>query len=118
MESGASRPADRNKKAAWKLITYLAGKEGQIKLAETGLAQPAMKAVAESKAFLDGQKPLHKKVVLDAVKYITFMPLMPQWEEINVSMIAPAFDKIWTGKEKANKVMKEMVPEINENFFQ
>jgi multiple sugar transport system substrate-binding protein len=108
----------KNKEAAWKLITYLAGKEGQKKLAQTGLAQPAMKAIAESKDFLDGQAPKHKDVVLKAVQYVTFMPLMPEWEEINVSMIAPAFDKIWTGKEKASKVIKEMVPEINENFFQ
>jgi hypothetical protein len=42
---------------------------------------------------------------------------MPEWEEINVSMIAPAFDKIWNGKDKAAKVLKKIVPEINENYF-
>ena len=108
----------KNKAAAWKLVTYLAGKEGQMKLAQTGLAQPAMKAMAESKYFLDGQKPDHKSIVLDGVKYVTFVPLMPEWEQINVSLIAPAFDKIWTGKESAKKVIKELVPEINENYFQ
>ncbi|HRU39264.1 MAG TPA: extracellular solute-binding protein, partial [Candidatus Goldiibacteriota bacterium] len=108
----------KNKEAAWKLVTYLAGKEGQKKLAQTGLAQPAIKEIAESKAFLDGQAPRHKDVVLKAVQYVTFAPLMPEWEQINVSMIAPAFDKIWTGKEKASKVIKEMVPEINSNYFE
>jgi multiple sugar transport system substrate-binding protein len=108
----------KNKAAAWKLVTYLAGREGQQKLAQTGLAQPAMKAIAESKYFLDDQKPKHKSIVLDGVKYVTFVPLIPQWEQINVSLIAPAFDKIWTGKEKASKVIKELVPEINENYFQ
>jgi ABC-type glycerol-3-phosphate transport system substrate-binding protein len=110
--------SSKKKDMAWKLVTYLAGKEGQKKLAQTGLAQPAMKAIAESPAFLDGQAPKRKEIVLKAVQYVTFMPLMPEWEEINVSMIAPAFDKIWAGKEKASKVMKEMVPEINENYFQ
>jgi multiple sugar transport system substrate-binding protein len=110
--------SSKHKAAAWKLVTYLAGKEGQTKLAATGLAQPAMWQIAESKAFLDGQAPKHKDIVLKAVKYITFVPLMPEWEQINVSLIAPAFDKIWTNKEKAAKVIKELVPEINENYFQ
>lgn len=107
----------KDKAMAWKLITYLAGAEAQKKLAATGLAQPAMKKIAESDLFLDGKKPLHKAMLLDAVQYVKFAPLMPEWEEINVSMIAPAFDKIWNGKEKAAPVLKKMVPEINANYF-
>lgn len=108
----------KNKEAAWKLVTYLAGREGQIKLAQTGLAQPAMIDIANSKHFLDNQPPKNKGIVLKAVPYITFMPLMPEWEQINVGMIAPAFDKIWSGKEKAATVIKKLVPEINENYFE
>ncbi len=107
----------RNKKAAWKLITYLAGKEGQEKLAQTGLAQPAMMDVAKSKYFLDNQPPKHKDIVLAGVKYVVFVPLMSEWEEINVGTIAPSYDKIWNGKETAEKVIKEMVPNINEQYF-
>ncbi|MCE5300087.1 MAG: sugar ABC transporter substrate-binding protein [Spirochaetia bacterium] len=107
----------KDKKAAWKLVTYLAGVEGQKKLAATGLAQPAMKAIAESPAFLDGKAPKHKDIVLKAVKYAKFSPRVANWDEINVSMIAPAFDKIWNGKEDANTVLKELVPQINENYF-
>ncbi len=107
----------KQKEAAWKLVTYLAGAEGQKMLAETGLAQPAMKKIAESKAFLDGKAPKHKDLLLTAVKYVKFMPLMPEWEEINVSMIAPALDRVWNGKDKAKDVMKKLAPEINENFF-
>ncbi len=107
----------KKKDAAWKLITYLAGKQGQIELAKTGLAQPAMISIAESKNFIDDRPPKHKDIVLKGVKYVVFAPLMSEWEEINVSSIAPAFDKIWSGKEKAGKILKEIVPEINENFF-
>ncbi len=109
--------ASNKKEAAWKLVTYLAGKAGQIELAKTGLAQPAMISIAESKYFIDDRPPKHKDIVLKGVKYVVFAPLMSEWEEINVSAIAPAFDKIWSGKEKAEKVLKEIVPEINENFF-
>jgi len=107
----------KNKKMAWKLITYLAGKVGQEKLAQTGLAQPAMMSVAESKYFLDSQPPKHKDIVLKGVKYVVFVPLMSEWEEINVGTIAPRYDKIWNGKETAEKVIKEMVPDINEEYF-
>jgi multiple sugar transport system substrate-binding protein len=107
----------KNKEMAWKLVTFLAGEEGQRKFSATGLSQPAMKKIAESPIFLDGLKPKHKDMLLDAVKYVKFAPLMPEWEEINVSMIAPAFDKIWNGKEKAAPVLKKLVPEINSNYF-
>lgn len=107
----------KKKDMAWKLVTYLAGKEGQIKLAQTGLAQPAMMEIANSKHFLDDKAPKNKRVVLDGVKYITFMPLMDTWEEINVSMLAPALDNVWSGKKTAKEVMTKVVPEINENYF-
>lgn len=107
----------KNKELAWKLVTYLAGAEGQKKLAATGLAQPAMKNIAESALFLDGLKPANKKMLLEAVKYVQFAPLMPEWEEVNVSMIAPAYDKVWNGKDKAAAVLKKIVPQINANYF-
>lgn len=109
--------ASKKKEAAWKLVTYLAGKQGQIELAKTGLAQPAMIKIAESEHFLDNKPPKNKSIVLKGVKYVVFAPLMSEWEEINVSLIAPAFDKIWSGKEKAAKILKEIVPEINESYF-
>jgi multiple sugar transport system substrate-binding protein len=109
--------SSKNKEAAWKLVTYLAGEKGQKLLAETGLAQPAMVKIAESPAFLDGKDPQNKKIVLAGVKYIKFMPLMAEWEEINVSMIAPNFDKIWSGKETAKAVLQQIVPQINESYF-
>ncbi len=109
--------SSKNKEAAWKLVTYLAGIEGQTQLAQTGLAQPAMIKIAESEAFLDGKAPSRKKIVLDGVEYAKFMPLLSNWEEINVSMIAPAFDKIWNGKAKAEEIMKPLTEEINESFF-
>lgn len=107
----------KNKEAAWKLLTYLSGKEGQVKLAKTGLVQPAMKTMAESKDFLDGQAPKHKDVVLRGVQYAEFSPLTPVWDEISTSVLSPGLDRIWNGKETAEKVLKEIVPEINRKFF-
>jgi multiple sugar transport system substrate-binding protein len=107
----------KNKEASWKLITYLSGKEGQVKFARTGLVQPAMKTIAESKDFLDGQAPKHKDVVLKGVQSAEFSPLTPEWDEISTSLLGPGLDRIWNGREKADKVIKEIVPEINRKFF-
>ncbi len=116
--SGYSITRDCEKpELAFKLISYLSGEEGQKKLAETGLAQPAMIHIAESKAFLDGRPPKNKRVVLEGVKYAEFMPLTRHWENINVGMIAPAFDRIWAGKQSAREVLTDLVPQINQEYF-
>jgi multiple sugar transport system permease protein len=56
--------------AAWKLVRYLCGEEGQRLIAEQGLAIPTMIKVAESPAFADpNQKPANDQVYLDMVPY-------------------------------------------------
>jgi multiple sugar transport system substrate-binding protein len=59
---------------AWKLLTFLAGEEGQRELAQTGLAQPAMMDIAKSKDFLDGQPPASKAFLLEAAEIGSFGP--------------------------------------------
>jgi multiple sugar transport system permease protein len=54
--------------AAWKLIRYLCGEEGQTAIAREGLAIPTMISVAESEAFADpALKPDNDQVYLDMV---------------------------------------------------
>ena len=56
--------------AAWKLIRYLVGEEGQRLIAERGLAIPTMISVAESKAFKDPSiKPYNDDAFLNAIPY-------------------------------------------------
>ncbi|MEI7543034.1 MAG: sugar ABC transporter substrate-binding protein [bacterium] len=98
---------------AWKLLTFLAGEEGQKALAKTGLAQPAIKAVAESAAFLDGKPPLSKKFLLTAVNYGCFAPDTDKWQESLSSYIQPALDKVWSGAKKPQEVIPEAVKQIN-----
>jgi ABC-type glycerol-3-phosphate transport system substrate-binding protein len=106
----------KNKKEAWEIVKRLSGVQGQKDLASIGLLQPAIKELAESPVFLDGV-PKHKDIVLKAVPDIIFYPFYEQWDEINVSYIAPAMDKVWNNKESADKAMKKLVPEINKIFF-
>jgi ABC-type glycerol-3-phosphate transport system substrate-binding protein len=87
-----------HKKEAWELVRYLAGPEGQKRMATTGLVQPALKSIANSPVFLDGQTPYHKKIVLDAVPFEIFDPLAMNWMEIKLGNILPTFDRVWSGK--------------------
>ncbi|MGD0566457.1 MAG: sugar ABC transporter substrate-binding protein [Candidatus Goldiibacteriota bacterium] len=98
---------------AWKLLTFLAGEEGQKALAMTGLAQPAIKAIAESGAFLDGKPPLSKKFLLDSVNYGCFAPDTDKWQESLNSYIFPALDKIWANEKKPYQVMPDAVKKVN-----
>ena len=47
---------------AWKLLTFLAGEDGQKALAETGLAQPAIKEIAGSIVVFGRQTAAVKKI--------------------------------------------------------
>ncbi len=98
----------KNKKAAWEFVKYIAGPEGEKKMAGTGLAQPALRSVAESAAFLDGQKPLNKKMLFKAVDYSVYEPLATNWLEIRQGSIAPIFDQIWTGKLTAAQAVSQL----------
>jgi multiple sugar transport system substrate-binding protein len=98
---------------AWKLLTFLAGEEGQKELAMTGLAQPSIKSIAESPAFLDGKPPVSKKFLLDAVNYGCFAPDTDKWQEALNSYIFPALDKVWGNDKKPQEVMPEAVRQVD-----
>lgn len=98
---------------AWKLLTFLAGEQGQRELAQTGLAQPAMMDIAQSKDFLDGKPPASKAFLLKAADMGDFQPDSVKWQEALSSCLYPALDKIWSGKYKASQVMPGAVKEID-----
>jgi multiple sugar transport system substrate-binding protein len=98
---------------AWKLLTFLAGEDGQKALALTGLAQPAIKSIAQSSAFLDGKPPVSKKFLLDAVNYGCFAPDTDLWQEALSSCIQPALDKVWSGDKKPKDVIPQAVAKVN-----
>jgi multiple sugar transport system substrate-binding protein len=98
----------KHKQAAWKLIKYIDGVKGETLLAQTGLAQPAMMSVAESKAFLDKLPPLNKKMLLKAVKYAIFPPLATNFAEVENGLVYPALDDVWDGRKSVVKATKQI----------
>jgi multiple sugar transport system substrate-binding protein len=122
-ESGGSgygiRKGFEHKDMAWKLIRFIAGPEAQAKIATTGLSQPSLKAIAESNVFIDGQKPLNKKFLLEAASIAVHPPASNTWLEFNTSVWGPMTDPLWVRGNKADveAVVKAAVATGNKKFF-
>jgi multiple sugar transport system substrate-binding protein len=69
--------------AAWHFVEFAAGPIGQTLLARAGRIVPALRAVAESPAFLDpSQPPASARVFLDQVPLVRTVPAHPAWQAI------------------------------------
>ncbi len=100
---------------AWEVIKALSGRDGQIMLAETGLAQPALKAVAQGPHWAHSPKPpLNKGMLNEAVKYVTYSPFHPKWREIRELHINLEFDLIFNGEKRPKEVIGKLMPKVNE----
>ncbi len=102
---------------AWALVEFMTSPQAQAKLAATGLIQPANKKVAEGPAFLDGQKPLNKKILLGAVADIYTRTHMVKWREVLASGPAQAMNEVYRGTAQAKDVMPAAVAKVNAKFF-
>jgi len=106
--------SSKHKKEAWEVIKALTSEEGQARLAERGLAQPARIAVAQSGYWATHPAPPANKAMLnEAVQYIVFDPFEPHWREIEDKYLVPAFELVFTGKKTAEEVARELEPKID-----
>ncbi len=99
--------SSKYKEQAWKFIQFITGETGARRLAETGLAQPALIRVAGSPAFLDGKDPANKKLLLDAVQYGKYSPLCGNWWEA-FYFIATELNPIWAENQKVEDVLQKI----------
>ena len=106
--------SSKHKQEAWEVIKALTGEQGQARLAERGLAQPALIKVAESEHWATHPAPpANKKMLNEAVKYIVFDPFHPKWREIEAKFLLPTFELVFTGKKTAEQAAHELEPQIN-----
>ncbi len=102
---------------AWEVLKVLSGDEGQIMLAESGLAQPANRRIAEGEHWAGSTKPpLNKKMLNEAVKYVAYEPFHSKWREARDLYINPEFDLVFNGLESPKDAVNKIVPRINELF--
>ena len=86
-------------------------------MATTGLVQPALMSVANSPVFLDGQKPMNKKMLLTADPDGIFMPLMVNWLEVYQGTVIPTCDQIWSGKISVSQAVSQMWDKMKDKPF-
>lgn len=110
ISSGSSR-----KEMAWKLIRFLTGETAERAFATAGFAVPALRKVAESKAFLDDQRPLNKGMILKSIPYGVWYPFATNWLELRNSLISPELDKVWAGEETAAQACPKIQKALQEH---
>jgi hypothetical protein len=54
---------------------------------------------------------------VDAVKYGTFQPIDDHENEWYNSMVVPALDRVWSGKESAAQALSKVTAAINQKYY-
>ena len=75
----------------------------------SGLAQPALRKMANSSLFLDQKDPLNKKILIDAVQYAKYFPLCGNWQEVE-TVITAGLERVWEGNETPEAAMEKLRP--------
>ncbi|MBI4674909.1 MAG: sugar ABC transporter substrate-binding protein [Chloroflexi bacterium] len=107
----------KNKDAAWKLVEYIAGPQGQTALAKVGRNMPALQAVANSPAFLKSNPPANNQVYLDMAPYVRPVPLMTTWLEVE-SAVNKEIKRAFYGDASVEEAAQAAVETTREYFKQ
>jgi multiple sugar transport system substrate-binding protein len=104
----------KNAEAAYKLLEFLGGPDGQKEQSLMGFAIPSFKSMANSDVFLQpGQKPEHASVFIKAAQSEipgpwTNLPNTKWWDLVGQSM-----GPMWEGKVSAADLMKDLKPKVD-----
>ena len=109
--------SSQHPREAWEVVKALTSAPVQAELARRGLAQPALRTVAESDAWaLNSELPANKKMLNEAVNHVVFDPFHPKWREIEAKFILPELDLVKAGKETAQEAVQKIAPKINQSL--
>ena len=105
----------KHPREAFEVIKAFSGRAAQVKLAETGLAQPAMMSVAMSKYWADdGKIPYNKKMLDRAMKYVVYDPFTPAWREAREMYITPELELLFGNKKTAWASVAAFINKVND----
>lgn len=105
----------KHPKEAFEVIKALSGRNAQMKLAETGLAQPAIMSIAMSSFWAnDGKVPYNKKMLDGAMKYVVYDPFTAVWREAREMYIIPELDLLFGGKKTAQEAVADFINKVND----
>lgn len=101
-----------NPDAAWRLLSFIVGEEGQTRMTETGLLLPSRKSVAESDLFLKSTPPTNNQIFLDELEFAKPLPLTPVYPELE-KVINDQTDLVLIGEKTAADAIAEMHAQFN-----
>lgn len=102
--------------AAWDLVRFLTGPEGQIATAESGHAIPSMMSIAKSEHFLKAPvlpADMNHQANLDGIPYSRPSPTNPVWSEIN-TVLTREMDLMWLNHATPRDTILKIQPMIEE----
>ncbi|HEV2125816.1 MAG TPA: extracellular solute-binding protein, partial [Chloroflexota bacterium] len=106
--------ASKNPEAAWGLVRFVVGPDGQKTVTELGRGVPVLKSVANSPSFLQTDKdPKNVKMYLDIPQYGVVTQYTTVWDEmerVNRAELEPVF----LGQRTAKDAVSNLVPQINQ----
>ncbi|MDO8525226.1 MAG: sugar ABC transporter substrate-binding protein [Candidatus Omnitrophota bacterium] len=104
----------KHPKEAYRVIKALTGPDAQTMLADTGLAQPSMIAIAEGSHWIGGDlPPKNKRMLNEAMKYVIYEPFSPVWREAKELYINPGLDLLFIGKKTARESVESFIKKVN-----
>ncbi|MBN1493809.1 MAG: sugar ABC transporter substrate-binding protein [Candidatus Omnitrophica bacterium] len=99
---------------AWEVLKGLSGPVGQTELARRGLAQPAIREIAEGEAWARNDLPPTNKAMLnEAVKYVVYDPFHVKWIEARAKYIIPELELLFNGKQDARTAVSKFIDNVN-----
>ncbi|ASS69023.1 MULTISPECIES: sugar ABC transporter substrate-binding protein [unclassified Paenibacillus] len=102
----ALSPYSKNEKAAWALLSWLAGPEGQVALAKQGQSIPANKQAADT--YLGTDEGYNKSTFIDAQKFAITTPFFDGKEKLLWEIIPQKLAQPLSGKGSLDDVLGEI----------
>ncbi len=99
---------------AWEFLKFLSGPKGQAIFAESGLAVPARRSVAESQIFKKAGTPYNVQIFLDEVEIGEPDPAFVGFNEIMDLMNEQVLPPVWRGEQDAAGALKAALPQIEQ----
>lgn len=101
----------RNKDAAWRLVKFLASRQYQERLAQSGTSIPALREVANSPLYLDG-KPAGKDIFLAQIEHGRPLDFIPGFARVE-DAVRSQLELVWLGRADVPTAMREAARRID-----
>jgi ABC-type glycerol-3-phosphate transport system substrate-binding protein len=96
-------------------LKAFSGRSAQAMIADTGLAQPAIRDIAESEHWaLNDNPPKNKKMLDTAMKYVIYEPFHPGWREAKELYMNPELDLVFNGKKSPEDAVNSFIGKVDE----